>query len=160
MSLFLWNCSVVSSTIFSSQTIDSFDSDSNPILSSSSLILSEFVSRLYAPRGEFNPYRTYSSVSSSIYYSRYSSLSSFIFYWKPGNTFAAKYKWRMNKEDITNHGMNKTVSDCITVDQVVKRMLTKMNKQIFVCLSTLIFHLLVLYAYKSKDCIWIIYYKN
>ena len=76
--LFLSNCSVVSCDIHSYQTVDSFDSDFNPILSSSSLYLSESVSRLYALRWEFNPYRFSSFLSSSIHYCLYSSLSSFI----------------------------------------------------------------------------------
>ena len=76
--LFLSNCYMVSCNICSSQTIDSFYSDSNPILSSSSSYLSESISRLYPHRWEFDPYRTSSSLSSSICYSLYTSLSFFI----------------------------------------------------------------------------------
>ena len=55
----------------------------------------------------------------------------------------------MNNE-ITNHGINKTVNDCIIDHNFVKRMLTKMKERIFVRLSTIVFYFLVHYAYKSK----------
>ena len=60
-------------------------SDPNPILSLSSSYLSEFVSRLYDPRWEFDLYRISSSLSTSIYYlyiisylPSYFSISSFL----------------------------------------------------------------------------------
>ena len=59
----------------------------------------------------------------------------------------------LKNNEIRNHGINKTVSNCIIVHKFVKRMLTKMNEQKFVYLSTIIFYFLVHYAYKSKDCI-------
>ena len=59
--------------------------------------------------------------------------------------FCREY-YLMNKE-ITNHGINKTVSDCVTVDQFVKRIPTKKNEQILVCLSTIILHYLVPVSY-------------
>ena len=60
-------------------------SDPNPILSSSSSYLSDFVSRLYDHRWEFDLYRISSSLSTSIYYlyiisylPSYFSISSFL----------------------------------------------------------------------------------
>jgi len=76
--LFLSTYSVVSCNVYFSRTIEFFYSDLYPILSSSSLYLSESISHLYGPRWEFDPYHISSSLSSFIYYFIYSSLSSFI----------------------------------------------------------------------------------
>ena len=56
----------------------------------------------------------------------------------------------LKDEVITNHEINKTVNDCITVNQVVKRMTAKMKERIVVYLLIIIFYFLVQYAYKSK----------
>ena len=59
----------------------------------------------------------------------------------------------LKNNEIRNHRINKTVSNYIIVHKFVKRILTKMNEQIFVCLSTILFHFLVCYAYKTKEYI-------